>query len=64
MKRNAKPSARASKNVFASGGGWPWSFTAAISAPADAEAAKSIPAKSKPLPRKTVAKKRSSRSPR
>jgi hypothetical protein len=39
-------------------------LTAASSDPAAAEAAKSIATNSRPLPRNTVARKRSSRSPR
>ena len=63
MKRNPNASERTSTTLSALGSGSCWNFTAASSAPPTPAAMNSIATKSRPLPRNTVAKNRSSRSP-
>src|SRR6478736_1358462 len=63
MKRNPNASEWTVTTVSALGTGSWRNFTAASSAPATPAATKSIATKSRPLPRKTVAKNRCSRAP-
>ena len=63
-KKNANPVERASTTASGLGAGSSRNSTPATSEPATAEAPKSIATKRMPLPSMTVAKKRSSRSPR
>ena len=63
MKRNPNASERTVTTVSALGTGSSWNLTAASSAPPTPAAMNNIATNSRPLPRNTVAKNRSSRSP-